>query len=224
MKIRAIAVAAFALVTLASARVLASPQVELEPGTAEPAATAHHGGGIEWITPVFGHSGKIGLLWILINFAVLMWLLEKLLFSKLRASTKVKHDSAKTELQRATEAREQAEATLKKYESRLSGLEKEIGELMAEAKVRAEADRKRIVEAAEHEAAQIKASAIATAEREAGAMRRKLETEIVDRAVERAEKLIRERIGGADQTRMVDQFVTRLGSIDLTGNAKGAGT
>ena len=52
---------------------------------AAPAAGGHgggdHGGGhggfadIEWVTPVFGHSGKLGLLWILINFAVLMWLL-----------------------------------------------------------------------------------------------------------------------------------------------------
>jgi F-type H+-transporting ATPase subunit b len=177
-----------------------------------------HGGGIEWVTPVFGGSGKLGLLWILINFAVLMWLLEKLLFSKLRASTRRKHEDAKSELSRATTAREKAEATLAEYETRLKKLETEISGLLAEAKTRAEADRARIVEAARAEAAQIEVAARAAAEREADAVRRKLEAEVVDRAVERAEAIIRQQIGPSDQRTMVDDFITRLGGVQLSGH------
>lgn len=202
------------------ATVLGSP-VE-HPATPDAVELPHgeaHGGGIEWITPVFGGTGKLGLLWILVNFAVLMWLLEKLLFSKLRASTARKHDEAKTELTRATSAREKAEATLAEYETRLQKLETEIEGLVAEAKARAEADRLRIVEAAEVEAEQIKAAARAAAEREADAVRRRLEAEVVDRAVERAEAIIRQQIGPNDQRTMVDDFISRLGGVQLSGPA-----
>lgn len=182
-----------------------------------------HGGGIEWVTPIFGGTGKLGLLWILINFAVLMYLLEKLLFSKLRASTARKHEDAKTELDRATTAREKAEATLAEYETRLQKLETEISELLAEAKTRAEADRTRIVEEAKVEAEQIKAAARAAAEREAESMRRDLEAEVVDRAVARAEALIKQQIGPSDQRAMVDDFIGRLAGVELSGPAGTAG-
>ena len=62
---------------------------------------------------------------------------------------------------------------------------------MADAKARAEADRKRIIEAAEQEAERIRAVAVAAAEREADVRRRQLEAELVDRAVARAEELLR---------------------------------
>lgn len=182
-----------------------------------------HGGGIEWVTPIFGGTGKLGLLWILVNFAVLMYLLEKLLFSKLRASTARKHEDAKTELDRATTAREKAEATLAEYETRLQKLETEISELLAEAKTRAEADRTRIVEEAKVEAEQIKAAARAAAEREAESMRRDLEAEVVDRAVARAEALIKQQIGPSDQRAMVDDFIGRLAGVELSGPAGTAG-
>ncbi len=193
------------------------PDGHHDPAAGVHGEAAHHGGfaDIEWVTPVFGHDGKLGLLWILINFAVLMWLLEKLLFSKLRASTKRKHDEAADALAKATSAREQAEATLAEYEGRLSGLESEIDGLIAEAKERAEADRKRIIEEAQKEAAAIKAAAEASAKREAEARLRALESEVVGRAVERAEAMIRDKIGAADQRKMADDFIVRLAGVDL---------
>lgn len=214
-RVAAIVYVAAVTAALLPAAVLASP--EGHPDSLEAPRGEAHGAGIEWITPIFGNTGKLGLLWILLNFAVLMWLLEKLLFSKLRASTRRKHDEAATELQRATDARAKAESTLAEYESRLTGLESEIEGLLKEAKTRAEADRKRIVEEAETEAAQIKSSALAAAEREADARRRQLETEIVDRAVARAEALIRDRIGAPDQRKMVDDFIGRLDAVDFSG-------
>jgi F-type H+-transporting ATPase subunit b len=174
-----------------------------------------HEGGIEWITPLFGSDGKVGLVWMLINFAVLLWLLEKLLFSKLRARTAVKHDTIKAELDKAKAARKEAETVLSDVRGKLDGLDKTVAEILAEAKARAEADRKRVIEGAEQEAARIKAAAKASAERDAESRRRQLETEIVDRAVARAEELIRSRIDVMDQKRMVDEFVGQIPKADL---------
>lgn len=215
--LRTLALAIVTFVVLGPAHVLASPAET--PEMAPHAEASHHAGygDIDWITPVFGHDGKLGLVWILVNFAVLMWLLEKLLFSKLRASTKRKHDEAAEALDHATAAREQAEAKLAEYEGRLSGLEKEIDGLVADAKERAEADRKRIVADAEREAEQIKQAARAAAERDAESRRRELEAEVVDRAIARAEAIIRQRIGAADQRKMADDFVARLDQVNFGG-------
>lgn len=192
---------------------LALPAVAL---AAPEAAHVDHGG-IEWVTPVFGHTGKLGLVWSFINFAILLWLLERMLFKPLRNRTRDKHDAVKSEIDKATAAREQAEGVLSDVRGRLDRLDAEIAELLADAKAKAEADRARIIEAAKREAEQITAAAHATAEREAAARRRQLEAEIVDRAVARAEALLRSTITPADQRGMLDRYVEQLGAVDFGG-------
>ncbi|MEX1367700.1 MAG: ATP synthase F0 subunit B [Nannocystaceae bacterium] len=198
--------AVVAALALAPTAVLASPEAE-----------GH--GGIEWITPVFGGTGKLGLVWIIINFAVLLWILNKILFQPLIKRTQVKHDTVKAEIDKATAARTEAESVLAEYRTKLESLGGEIDALMTAAKERAEQDRKRIIAAAEREAEQIKATAVAAAERESAARRRQLEGEIIDRAVEKAESLLRQRITPADQRGMVDGYVGKLNQVDFGGRA-----
>lgn len=180
------------------------------------------GHGIEWLTPVVGHEGSIGLVWLFINFIVLMWLLEKLLFAKLRQRQRDKHDLVSSELERATRAREEAEAVMADYDNRLRNLESETAELLDSARKRAEADRRQIIEQAEREAERIRSAARAAAERETEFHRRRLEAEVVDRAVERAEALLRDRITPADQQRMVDGYVGQLTAVELQGHEGGS--
>lgn len=172
---------------------------------------------IEWITPVFGHSGSLGLVWAFINFAILAWILEKIMFSKLRARTRDKHDAVKKEIDEATSAKQEAQDVLAEYKGKIDALDAEIESLMSDAKERAEADRKRIIADAEREAEQIKASAKASAEREAAARRRQLEAEIVDRAIDKAEALLRSKMSPTDQRGMVDRYVDQLASVDFGG-------
>jgi ATP synthase F0 subunit b len=204
----------------------AAPQAELEPGqTAVEAAAEHaagHGpeaGGIEWVTPIIGNTGKLGLLWSIINFAVLLWILEKILFKPLRNRTANKHDAVKSEIDKATTAREQAQSVLAEYRGRLDRLDAEVAELLADAKAKAEADRASILAAARREAEQITTAAKATAEREAAARLRQLEGEIIDRAIARAEVLLRQRINPADQRGMVDRYVDQLSAVDFGGRS-----
>ena len=187
---------------------------------ASPAAESHggeHGGGIVWVSDVFGNEGKTGLIFILINFGVLLYLLERILFKPLRRRTAEKHDAIKAELDAATKAHAEAKAMVSEYRRRLDGLAEEAKALLAEAREKAEADRQRIIEAAEREAKQIKESAAAAAAREAEALRRQIEAEVVDQAVARAEKIIVESINASDQRRMVDDYVGHLTQVDFSG-------
>ena len=203
----------FARMTIAGAALA----VLLVPALAVAAPEAHGDHGIEWVTPIIGHTGKLGLLWSFINFAVLLWILEKILFKPLRSRTREKHDTVKAEIDKATTARQEAEGVLVEYRDRLERLDAEIAELMADAKAKAEADRARIITDAEREAEQIRLTAQAAAEREAASRRRQLEAEIVDRAVARAEAILRSKITPTDQRNMVDRYVEQLGAVDFGG-------
>lgn len=176
-----------------------------------------HGGGIQWISPIFGHEGKTGVVWLLINFAVLMYLLNRLLFIPLRRRQAAQHDRIKEELTIATQAREEAEGLIREYRIRMEALDGEVAEILADAKVRAEADRQTIIEAAEREALRIRNAAKATAERDAEQTRRTIEQEVLNRAIGQAERLLRERIRPTDQYRMVDDYIQRLDQLDLGG-------
>lgn len=174
-----------------------------------------HDDGIVFFNDPFAGEEKTGILWLLINFAALMFVLNKLLFQPLIRKTAAKHDDIKSSLEKATAAHKEAESIIAEYRGRMEKLDDEIAELEADAKKRAEADRKRIVEAAEAEAQRIKEAAKSAAERDAESRRKALENEILDRALERAEAAIRKSIGTADQRRMVDDYVGSLGNVTL---------
>lgn len=174
-------------------------------------------GALEWITPVFGNDGKTGVVWLFLNFAVLMWILNKILFKGLRAKTALKHDTIKAELDKATSARTEAEAILGEYRGRLDRLDGEVDELMADAKRRAESDREAIIEQAKKEAERIKAAAVAAGEREADARRRTIENEVIDRAIDRAGAIIRDKISADDQQKMFSDYLTSLDKVQFAG-------
>lgn len=185
---------------------------------AEHAAEGHgggHDGGIVFFNDPFAGEEKTGILWLLINFAALMFVLNKLLFQPLIRKTAAKHDDIKASLEKANAAHAEAESIISEYRGRMEKLDDEIAELKADAQKRADADRKKIIEAAQAEAQRIKDAAKAAAERDAESRRKALENEILDRALERAEAAIRKSIGSADQRRMVDDYVGSLSGVKL---------
>lgn len=233
--------AAFAIVWLGSLGVaLASPppgeHAEGAAGHAEGAAeagghAAEHAGGIKWLGDGFlggasdGFLGqpladnRTGFLIILINFVVLMVVLNKLLFRNLRRSNAEASDVIRLELERATKARSAAEALVLEYETKLSALESEIVEIRANAKLSAEAEYARILVEAGEQAEKVKLAAIRAAEREAARFRVELEREIVDQALSKAEAAIRTSFSGSDQRRLVDAWVEEVSSAHIGGGA-----
>ncbi len=153
---------------------------------------------------------RIGLIWILINFVVLVLLLNKLIFRNLVASNVARHEGIKGELEQATRARAQAEAVLAEYSRKVDSLAAESQEILKGAREAAEADRRRILAEADAESAKIRAAALAAAEREVQSRRREIEAEIVDAAITRARELVLANFGDADQRRLVGDYVVAI--------------
>ncbi len=185
-------------------------------------AEGGHGGGHEGITLFNWPSDadpRIGLVWLLINFAVLLVLIHKLLWRNLVASNHVRHDTIKRELEDATRARETAEGVVREFKAKIESFESERQGLIEAARTAADADHKRIVAEAEDEAAKIVEAATAVAEREADLRRSEVESEIVGKAIERARELLLTTFNDADQRRLVDAYAADVATTSLKGGA-----
>lgn len=217
--IRTSQIAAFLCVWLAPiAQVLASPPSH---STGHGDAHAPEHTGIKWLGDGFlggpGEDGRTGFLIILINFAVLMLVLDRILFRKLRRDNAEKSDRIRLELERATKARSEAESLVREYDTKLTALEVEIESIRAAAAASAEAERERILAEAREAAEAIKRAATRAAERETARMRAELEHEIATQALDRAEAAIRSSINAADQKRLLDAWVSDVGAAQLGG-------
>ena len=160
---------------------------------------------------------RIGLVWLLINFLVLLFLIHKLIWRNLVASNHVRHDTIKRELEQATNARVTAEAVVREFKAKIADFEAEREALIQAARTGAESDRQRVIAEADEEAAKIIATATSTAEREAELRRSEVESEIVGKAIERARSLLLESFNDGDQRRLVDAYATDVASTSLKG-------
>jgi F-type H+-transporting ATPase subunit b len=172
-------------------------------------------GGIEWWGDGPADDGKTAIIILVINFLVLMWVLNKLLFKNLRSMNAEVSDAIRLELEKATTARANAETLMREYEAKLGALETEISDIRSQARSSAEAEYQRIIGEANEQATKIKSAAERAGEREALRRRAELEREVIDQALSRAETAIRGSFGGADQRRLVDAWVDEVGNADL---------
>jgi F0F1-type ATP synthase membrane subunit b/b' len=208
-------VAAFACVWLAPMLVLASPPAGGEHGS--------QGGGISWFGGGWlgraGADGKTAFAVIVLNFVVLLMVLNKILFKNLRSSNAEASDAIRLELERATKARSEAEALYREYETKLQALESEVADIRATARETAQAEYTRIIADAHEQAEKIKQAAVRAGEREAARRRAELEQEIIDSALARAETAIRSTFGPTDQRRLVDAWIDEVSKTDINKQA-----
>lgn len=183
------------------------------------AGGGEHGGGFK----IFGGAESIGaptgLIYILLNFFVLFLILNKILFKPLRLRNAAKHERIRTDLERATTARSEAEELVNRCKVRLDKVAIEVEEIRATAKRQAEDEAADILAKARDDAEKIRANAKASVERESLAARRRLEAEVSEHAIARAEASIRESFGADDQARMVDAYVSELGQMGVIGRS-----
>jgi F-type H+-transporting ATPase subunit b len=196
----------------------ASPAGHAEPPhAAEQAAAAvqavEHGGhhtGITWFNWPSPEDHRVGLAYLLINFVVLAFLLHRLLIRKLVADNAARHDAIKAQVTAAQQAMNEAESLLSEYKQRVDRLDQETREILEQARASAEADRQRLFAEARAEVERFKAQALAAAEREVQLRRQAVEHEVLDRAVSRAEEILRARFTDADQLRLVDDYAVEV--------------
>ena len=104
----------------------------------------------------------------------------------------------------------EAEKTYHEYKQKLAELDKETIRILEEYRAQGEAEKARIIAAAEKSAAEIRAQADRAIQQEIANATLALKREVAELSVAAAEKVLKERIGKEDQQRLVKDFTTKV--------------
>jgi F-type H+-transporting ATPase subunit b len=149
-------------------------------------------------------------IFMLLNFAILMWLLIKYLLPAGQQVARERHDEIKNALEEAAKLREQAKQKLAEYEARVKGLDDEIKKLVDGIRADAEADKARILEQAKAQSAQLKKEADQRIAAEIELARTALTKEVTAAATQATEKLLKDKVTAEDQRGLVTTFIKNV--------------
>jgi F-type H+-transporting ATPase subunit b len=154
---------------------------------------------------------------MLLNFAVLLGILAWKGRPVAHQAAAERHDLIKAALDEAARLRQQAADKLAEYESRLKDADTEIKNLVDGMRVDAENDKKRILAAAEAQAAQMKRDAELRIAAEIEQARAQLTREVTAAAAAATEKLLRDKLTAGDQQALVGAFITDVQKAEAVG-------
>ena len=143
----------------------------------------------------------------LLNFAVLVFILVKFGGGAINKALAARHQQLKADLASAADLRALAEAKLAKQETRLASLENEIAEMRLGIKEEADAEKARLIAAAEERAARIKTETAFVVEQQIREAEVRLRRESAELALQMSEEILRRALGAVDQQRLLDTFV-----------------
>jgi F-type H+-transporting ATPase subunit b len=146
-------------------------------------------------------------LYLVGNFVLLLAILAWKGAPAARKAAQGRHDEIQKALDEAARLRSQAKTKLDEYQSKLAAAEKEIAAMVEGMRADAEADKKRIIAAAEAQAAALKKDAEERINAEILRARTLLTREVANAAATAAETMIREKATAQDQSRLVDSFI-----------------
>ena len=146
-------------------------------------------------------------LYLVGNFLLLLAILAWKGAPMARQSAEKRHTEIKKALDEAASLRAQAKQKLDEYDAKLSAAEKEITAMVEGMRADAEADKKRIIAAAEAQAAALKKDADERINAEILRARTLLTREVANAAAAAAETMIRDKASAGDQSKLVDTFI-----------------
>jgi len=144
------------------------------------------------------------------NFVVLAVALFFVLKKPMSNALNARITGIREQLSTLEAKKKEAEDQLAQYNARLSGLEKEAEKIIQEYIQQGEEARKRILAEAASTAEKLETQAKKHIEHEFKQAREKLQQDIVEKALIRAEAIIAAKIDQKDQERLVDEYVEKV--------------
>lgn len=155
----------------------------------------------------------LDLLWRTLNFAglliILIWALKKPIVNGLNGRRQeIIQKFEDLEAQKA-----EAERIYKEYEAKLAKIDAEVQSIINGAVQQGEVEKIRIIEDANRAAGDIQRQAEMAIQHEISEAKLALRSEIAEQAVRMAEGLIKQNLKDADQIKMVEDYLEKVGAI-----------
>ena len=155
----------------------------------------------------------LDLLWRTTNFAALAFILIFFLKKPFADGLRSRRDGIQDQLEALESRKGEAERMYKEAEAKLARLDEEVSSIITEAVKQGEAEKARIIADAERNAGDITRQAEMAVAHELALAKTRLKGEIAEQAVLLAEELIRKNIQPADQSRLVELSLAKVGGI-----------
>lgn len=156
-------------------------------------------------------SGQLwDLIYRILNFVVLAAILFFLLRKPLKTGLKGRSQAIARELKDLETKRDEARRNLAQMEGRLAEMEKEHEAILVRFRQEGEQEKKKILDDARRMAERVKGQAQNTIEMETKLAKAELRREVAEMSTALAEQLVKEKITGEDQSRLVDEYLGKL--------------
>ena len=158
-----------------------------------------------------GHKGWVATdTYRVMNFAVLFIGLFLVLKKPVAQALGGRIQGIKEQLEELENQKKVAEAKLAEYDAKMAELDKEAEALLAEYVKQGEDAKARILKEAEAAAEKLKEQASKNIEYEFQQAKDELKAEFVEKALEKAEAMIKEQINPDDQEKLVDEYLEKV--------------
>ena len=144
------------------------------------------------------------------NFTVLALALFFLLRKPLAKGLGARTAGIRDQLSDLEAKKKEAEAQLAAYTEKLAELDQEAERLVAEYIRQGNETRERILQEAEQAAQKLESQALGNIEHEFKMAKARLQEDILEKALVKAEEIIQERITAEDQDRLVDEYLEKV--------------
>ena len=144
------------------------------------------------------------------NFLVLAIALVFLLRKPLKQALNNRISGIQNQLDELEEKKKAAEAKLVEYDEKLASLDKEAENIVAEYIRQGEEAKVRILKEAEAASEKLEAQAKRNIKSEFKQAKEKLHRDVLEKALVKAESLIKEKITGKDQENLVDDYLKKV--------------
>jgi F-type H+-transporting ATPase subunit b len=166
------------------------------------------------------HGGVRDLLFSAFNFALLIGVLVYFARKPILGFFADRRRRIQDELKAAADLRTEAETRYAKWQRRLMDLESELAGIRETARERATAEREHILADAAAGAERIRRDALAAIDQELLRARAQLRREAADLALALASDILRRQVAGADQERLLDEFVATIERTPAAGQPR----
>ena len=152
-------------------------------------------------------------IWRCINFAIMAGVIGYFAIKPIRNGLQGRRAEIEKALHNAVAAREAAEAKSREYQEKLAKAAAEIETIYAAIRREGELERDKIIASAREMAVKIEQEADAKAASAVARARVELRAEAARLAVELAEELLGKNVTAADQKRLVDEYMQKVGEL-----------
>jgi F-type H+-transporting ATPase subunit b len=159
-----------------------------------------------------------------IAFGVLFVFMARWVLPVVNRTLEARQQKIRSDLERAEEARREAERELAEYRSQLAGAREEANRIIEEARRTAEAMRRDLVDRAEREYQAILSRAQDEVRAERDRVFQELRAQVGELSLALAGRMVGESLDRDRHLRLVDDYIRELGALAPSGNGQASGS